>query len=386
MFQPDDRFFWEPSFHEYLNGCLFFRGMANQLRLLDERLRRVEARNRAIEDASHQQVTDPTANEEWWHFLVHFFGSEEALFERLRVNREVFDDALAFVAEVVPSVRGRRGWIHSNREKLLFLLVFMSQGVEVLEVLVSQRIKTREHVTETVKAVAKLFYDNIMRGAVRFYNDIDEEAPDVALIVDCTVCRIRRPKRPFDEAKTFFSGKHFIYALKKEVCVNLRSGTAALISKSYPGSVHDITILRDHAAELNRLLDGRGLLADLGYRGARRDVPTIIVCDQTVPRLRAKRVLVECFFGRLKVLWSIFSTTWRLGEDCFDLFFNIACAFTNLDILHRPLRESDYAFNEGILRSILLEHEDKERRQRRANIQYRERRRARLDFPNPEEL
>ena len=65
----------------------------------------------------------------------------QLLEERLRVYRDVFEDAFAFVSEVVPSVRGRRGWIRSNREKLLFLLIFMSQGVEVLELLVTQKMK-----------------------------------------------------------------------------------------------------------------------------------------------------------------------------------------------------------------------------------------------------
>ena len=75
--------------------------------------------------------------------------------------------------------------------------------------------------------------------------------------------------------------------------VNIRSGTAAVISKAYPGSVHDIIILRENAGAVNSLLGRRSLLADLGYRGAERDVPTTIVCGQGQRRLRAKRVIVE---------------------------------------------------------------------------------------------
>ena len=111
--------------------------MANRVQLLEERLHRVEERNRAIVEASDQQVQLLAAQEEWWHFMVNFLGTEDAIFERLRVNREVFEDAFAFVSEVVPSVRGRRGWIRSNREKLLFLLIFTSQGVEGLTITTS---------------------------------------------------------------------------------------------------------------------------------------------------------------------------------------------------------------------------------------------------------
>ena len=170
-----------------------------------------------------------------------------------------------------------------------------------------------------------------------------------------------------------------MYALKKEVFVNAQSGTAALISKAHPGSVHDLTILRTHSAAVNNLLGGRSVLADLGYRGAQRDVPTLIVCDGEQEALRAKRVLVESFFGRMKVLWSVFSTKWRLGEESFDVFFNIGCALTNLDILRRPLRETDMEFNQGVLRLVLLEHKMKVERQKRANDAYRQRRMERQD-------
>ena len=205
---------------------------------------------------------------------------------------------------------------------------------------------------------------------MRFFNETVQDAPDAAMIVDCTACQIKRPKQPFEEAKVFFSGKHYIYALKKEVCVNVRSGTAALVSKASPGSVHDITILREHAQAVNNTLGGRALLADLGYRGAQRDVTTIVICDGEDEQLRSKRVLVECFFGRLKMLWSVFSSKWTLGDEFFDTFFDIGCALTNLDVLHRPLRQNDGVFNQGVLNMILAELKMKADRQREANERY----------------
>ena len=89
-------------------------------------------------------------------------------------------------------------------------------------------------------------------------------------------------------------------------------------------------------------------------------------------------MLVECFFGRLKLLWTVFSVKWRLGEECFDLFFDVACALTNLDILHRPLRGSDAVFNEAVMKHLLVERMRKAERQRHANAAYKERRLARL--------
>ena len=142
-------------------------------------------------------------------------------------------------------------------------------------------------------------------------------------------------------------------------------------------------ILRNHAASINGLLRGRTILADLGYRGANRDVPTLVVCDGLDPRLRAKRVLVECFFGRLKLLWTVFSVKWRLGEECFDVFFDIATALTNLDILHRPLKGGDALFNEAVMKNILVEQMKKVERKRLANAANKERRMARLFGEGP---
>ena len=263
-------------------------------------------------------------------------------------------------------------------------MVFLSKGIETLEVLVAAVISTRSHIVETVKNIAQLFYNNLVGGTVGYNGEVDEVVPEPSLVVDCTVCEIHRPKQPFDAAKVFFSGKHFFYALKKEVMVNIRSGTAAVISKAYPGSVHDIIILREHAGSINRLLGRRSLLADLGYRGAERDVPTIIVCGQGQQLLRARRVIVECYFGRLKQLWSVFATTWKMSEDSFNDFFDIACALTNLDIFHRPLRANDQTFNQGVMNAIRDRLADDAERRRSLNAEYQQRRRDRLGFGQPD--
>ena len=223
-----------------------------------------------------------------------------------------------------------------------------------------------------------MFEPNIVGGAVRYFDEFHPALPGTSLVVDCTVCPIRRPRQPFKEAKVFFSGKHWFYALKKEVCVNIRSGTAAIVSPAFPGSVHDIQVLRSHAKLINDTLHGASILADLGYRGAERDVPTIVVCGQQDDGLRSRRVLVECFFGRLKNLWRIFSRTWTFDEEQFDLFFNVACGLTNIHILANPLREEDLNFNRGILKIIKVKWNKKTEKKRRANEKYKDNRRIRL--------
>ena len=87
--------------------------------------------------------------------------------------------------------------------------------------------------------------------------------------------------------------------------MNVRSETAALVTRAWPGSVQDVRVLRSHAEEVRNLIGERKLLADLGYAGSQRDVPGIVVCGDE-EELRRVRVLVECFFGRLKCIWVPF--------------------------------------------------------------------------------
>ena len=111
----------------YLIEYFIFRVMANQLRLLGERLQ-----SRGPEQAGLGGITtrsdSPYSNEEWWNFPVHFFGSEDAICERLRVNREAFEDALAFVAAVGAGSRGR---IISIKQLFFFGMVFHNKQMKV---------------------------------------------------------------------------------------------------------------------------------------------------------------------------------------------------------------------------------------------------------------
>ena len=270
--------------------------MANQMDALEEQLRRVEEGTQLIVDAANNRPRRRRQNEMWWQHIVGLYGDEETLFQRIDIQREVFLDSLAFVRNVHWEARGSQSVIHSTRERRFFLMMFLSRGVQVLEVLVMRFLKTRGHILALVKKIAQRLLPLLVAGSIRCFDESVPDAPECSLIVDCTVCQIRRPAVNFNEAKNF-SGKHNIYWLKKEVCVNVRTGTAAVVSRAFPGSVHDINVLRSHSAEINEVLVERSMLADLGYRGAHVELPTIIVCDRAVGRLRVRRVLVECFLG-----------------------------------------------------------------------------------------
>ena len=138
--------------------------------------------------------------------MVAFFGNETALFETVGIDRDVFDDALALTAETAQERRGKLGALRTNRETLLFLMILMRKGIDVLELLVVDFIKTWEHIVERVKNIAQLFYGNLVGGAVCFFGETVPETPDAALVVDCTVCQIRRPKSRSTKPRCFSAG------------------------------------------------------------------------------------------------------------------------------------------------------------------------------------
>ena len=101
--------------------------------------------------------------------------------------------------------------------------------------------------------------------------------------------------------------------------VNIRSGTAAMISKAHPGSVSDLEVLRRHSAEVNEMIGASRMLADRGYRGV-TGVTNCIVVSEGNPVEQRARVLVERFFGRLKSVFFVFSGVWELSRNAFDDF------------------------------------------------------------------
>ena len=193
-------------------------------------------------------------------------------------------------------------------------------------------------------------------------------------VIDCTVVQTKRPCLPFEEAKVWFSSKHSIYCLKKEVVVNAVTGTASFVESAYPGSIHDISILRKGASKLVRVLQGSTLLADKGYRGGEADVGTLLVVTEHSPSsLRNGRVVVECYFGRLKSKYATLSRKWALDDQSFDTFFDLACCLTNADIMYNPLNNDERELHVNIIAHWRLLEEERLRRRALINARYRQR-------------
>ena len=125
--------------------------MANNTARLDERLATLDEDEREIMAAATQPVELPTEEEQWWPYLVEYFGSEDAIFSHMGLDRGVFDQALALVGDVVGERRERRSAIRTNREKLTFMMLYMAKGVEILEGLRIARLLDRPHANHARK-------------------------------------------------------------------------------------------------------------------------------------------------------------------------------------------------------------------------------------------
>ena len=267
------------------------------------------------------------------HVLGSFFeDDEELMLNTLAISRHFFYSILNLVNSIRIRSRGRNGFVFSHKDKLLFLIVFLKEGSEVLKKVCLPVLKEPSSILRNLHAAAALFKPVLLRNTIEFRRERLDDLPTISAVVDCTVVEIHGPDLPFGEKDEYYSGKHKRHCLKKEVIVNVRSGTAAMISKAYPGSTADIEVLRRHAAEVNQMLGPSHVLADKGYRGDTR-VPNCQVAADGNEAERRARVIVERFFGRLKKTFIVFARQWELSWTAFSDYFDIACGLTNVAII-----------------------------------------------------
>ena len=303
-----------------------------------------------------------------------FLGDELRMFRELRIDRNTFEDLVNAVADLPLQRRGRRAFVFSHRERVLFIHVFLSFGLNVTHTLLLPRIKSTSEVGAMARRIATEYADRMRAVFITHRNAPRNDQGRACFVIDCTVVQTKRPCLPFEEAKNWFSGKHYIYCLKKEVVVNASDGTAAFVESAFPGSVHDLTILRRGANNVLQVTGDAPILADKGYRGGETNVRTlIVVTEQSPAALRNRRVVVECFFGRLKSKFTTFSRKWVQDEPWFDLFFDLACCFTNADILYHPLDDDEWEIHQSIIEYWRLVEEERLRRRAAINARYRER-------------
>ena len=158
------------------------------------------------------------------------------MFIDLGMNKRVFRLVVSAVDDVPLARRGRRAFVFSHEERILFLHVYLAFGVDVLAMLLTPRVKTKCEIHRIAKGVCEMNVGRLRGLFVVGRNEWRSDTNNVGYVIDCTVVQVKRPGVSFEEAKLWFSGKHHIYCVKKEVVVNSRTGTAAFVSTWRPGS------------------------------------------------------------------------------------------------------------------------------------------------------
>lgn len=173
----------------------------------------------------------------------------------------------------------------------------------------------------------------------RRWADVLTDFPDVVAIIDATEQRIQRPKGQAAQ-KPYYSGKKKAHTLKTQVQIAPDGGIQG-VSDSVPGSVHDLTLLRQQGT-LERL-DAGAALFDRGYQGVQKDAPERRLYHPfrasrghpLTPEQKAwnqllshYRIRVEHTLGQVKI-YEVLSQVYRHRREGYNRVFCIVAALTN---------------------------------------------------------
>jgi hypothetical protein len=181
----------------------------------------------------------------------------------------------------------------------------------------------------------------------RDWGAVLRDFPAVGAIVDATEQRTRRPKDPPGTPPTekgkaqrpYYSGKKKAHLLKTQIAVTPH-GQITEVSETVPGSVNDLTLLRQ-SGTLDRV--SGGTLLDSGYQGIQKDRPQPLLYQAyrasrghplTPEQKAANRVLghyrveVEHTLAGMKV-YQVLAAVYRHGRGAYNDVFCVVAALTN---------------------------------------------------------
>jgi hypothetical protein len=172
---------------------------------------------------------------------------------------------------------------HDHRHRLLMALVWLRvyPTYEVLGFYFglhkrNAQLNVRD-VLDTLDTLDDFPFDRPDRDATRRRLSTPEQVmaafPQVRLIVDGKEQRVQQPRQRFEQRKPYYSGKKKAYTIKCQIAVG-PDGLIESVSASVPGSVHDLTLLRQTKL-LERLGEGEGMMGDKGYDGIKDTYPKV---------------------------------------------------------------------------------------------------------------
>lgn len=186
------------------------------------------------------------------------------------------------------------------------------------------------------------------RKKIRNWDEFMEKFPDLAeIIIDATEQRRKRPVNKRRQ-KNVYSGKKHAHTLKTQITASKR-GRFVDISKSYPGRIHDKTVLIKEKT-LDRLPKKTKKRLDKGYDGIikeypksntilpykrRRNSPPLTRGQKRANTIRAKRRIAgEHSIARLKK-YQILSDKYRSDTENYNQHFKNIAALCNFRLLFK---------------------------------------------------
>lgn len=168
------------------------------------------------------------------------------------------------------------------------------------------------------------------------------------IIIDATEQKRKRPTNKRKQ-KNVYSGKKHMHSFKTQITIN-REGRIINVSKSYPGRIHDKTILLKEKT-LNTLPEEIKKYLDRGYQKIRKEYPhhTIVLPykknrwkreltrSEKIYNTKASkvRIKVEHALSRMKK-YTILSQQYRSKEDQYNHHFRNVAALCNFRLLYKP--------------------------------------------------
>jgi hypothetical protein len=155
----------------------------------------------------------------------------------------------------------------------------------------------------------------------RSLDQLLQDTPELAVVIDSFEQKIQRPKDP-DDRDGFYSGKKKTHTLKSQVAVDEESGAIVDVSDSVAGPTADMKLL-EQSGLMKRLPEGVGGIGDLAYVGIATLHPKgLAASPRRKPRgkprspedvayntaFSRRRIIVENTIGRLRRYQSLTQT------------------------------------------------------------------------------
>jgi len=283
----------------------------------------------------------------------------EPLWIRAETNRLTRDDRRRKIGA------GRKYRLHEIEDKLLLILVFYRTCV-VYEFLgwifnldgsnVCRLIeKLSPLIEEAADPVLSFAIKDILkkRKKIRTWEEFVRKYPDLfELVIDSTEQKRERPKNK-KKQKNFYSGKKHTHSFKTQITIN-KIGRIIDVSRSFPGRIHDKTILLKERT-LNYLPPDLKKYLDKGYVKIQKLYPDHAIFIPTKrnrwkrtltrsekiknTKISKRRIIVENTFSRMKK-YQILSQTYRLNDNNYNRLFRNIAALCNFRLAFRELNSS----------------------------------------------